>query len=91
MEGGYWCWDESSCAERYSTSKFDMSSTGWKQEFAQLGIFGTDPATNPFASANKVFVKYCSSDSWFGDAPASDATYGFAFRGARIVAAVLTG
>ena len=66
-----------------------MSSTGWSSEFAQLGIFGTDPATNPFANANKVFIKYCSSDSWFGDAPASDASFGFAFRGARIVAATL--
>jgi hypothetical protein len=40
-----------------------------------------------------VFVRppqYCSSDSWFGDAPASAATFGFAFRGARIVSAVLT-
>ena len=31
-----------------------------------------------------------SSDSWFGDAPASNATFGFAFRGSRIVNATLT-
>jgi hypothetical protein len=36
-----------------------------------------------------VFVKYCSSDSWFGDAPASTSTFGFAFRGSRIVTATI--
>lgn len=39
---------------------------------------------------SQVFVKYCSSDSWFGDAGASQATFGFNFRGARIVNAVMT-
>ena len=52
LEGGYWCWDEPSCSERYSTLKFDMSSSGWKQLFAQEGIFGTDPGTNPWANAS---------------------------------------
>jgi hypothetical protein len=66
-----------------------MSSTGWGQLFAQEGIFGTDPTTNPWANANMVFVKYCSSDSWFGDAPASTSTFGFAFRGSRIVTATI--
>ena len=54
LEGGYWCWDSESCTERYQTDKFDMSSSGWKSQFAQEGIFGTDPATNPFANFNKV-------------------------------------
>jgi hypothetical protein len=34
-----------------------MSSNGWSKSFAQEGIFGTDLATNPFANANKIFVK----------------------------------
>ena len=34
-------------------------------------------------------VKYCTSDLWSGDAPASDDTYGFTFRGSRVVAAVI--
>ena len=58
LEGGYWCWDESSCTERYSTLKFDMSSSGWGKLFAQDGIFSTVPANNPFAGANMVFLKY---------------------------------
>ena len=89
LEGGYWCWDETSCTERYQTLKFDMSSSGWQRLFAQDGIFSTVPSNNPFAAANMVFIKYCSSDSWFGDAPASSSTFGFAFRGSRIVTAAI--
>lgn len=66
-----------------------MSSSGWGPLFAQSGIFGTDASTNPWAGANMVFVKYCSSDSWFGDAAASASTFGFAFRGSRIVSATI--
>ena len=33
--------------------------------------------------------RYCSSDSWFGDAPATTTTFGFAFRGARIIDATI--
>jgi hypothetical protein len=65
-----------------------MSSSGWSNLFAQEGIFGTE-ATNPFSEANMAFVKYCSSDSWFGDVPASSSTFGFAFRGSRIVTATV--
>ena len=36
-----------------------------------------------------VFVKYCTSDSWFGDAPASSNTWGFSFRGSRLVSATV--
>jgi hypothetical protein len=37
-----------------------------------------------------VYVKYCSSDIWSGDAPATNASFGLAFRGSRIVTAVIT-
>ena len=55
----------------------------------QGGIFATD-GSSPWGSANRVFVKYCSSDFWSGDTGASSATYGYNFRGARIVAATIT-
>ena len=35
--------------------------------------------------------RYCSSDIWSGDAPASNATFGYTFRGSRIVTAVMNG
>jgi hypothetical protein len=91
MQGGYWCWDAPSCQARCSATNFACSSTGWQPVIAEEGLFSTlpDGAANPFASANKVFLKYCSSDSWLGDAGASSATFGYNFRGARIVAATI--
>jgi tRNA(Met) C34 N-acetyltransferase TmcA len=35
-------------------------------------------------------LQYCSSDLWSGDTAASDATFGFQFRGARIVRTAIT-
>ena len=35
--------------------------------------------------------RYCSSDIWSGDAPASNSTFGYTFRGSRIVTAVMNG
>jgi hypothetical protein len=56
-----------------------------------VGLFSQLPSgdANPFASAQKIYLKYCSSDSWLGDAPASATTFNYAFRGARIVAATI--
>jgi len=53
------------------------------------GILSSDPALSPFAKANKVYLKYCSSDGYIGDAGASTATHGFHFRGAQIVKGML--
>ena len=91
MEGGYWCWDEPSCTARCSASSFACSSRGWQPVMAEEGLFSQLPpgASNPWSQPNKVYLKYCSSDSWLGDAPASPETFGYAFRGARVVAAVV--
>jgi hypothetical protein len=39
--------------------------------------------------ANRAYVKYCSSDLWAGDAPASAATFGYEFRGSQLVQATI--
>jgi|APGre2960657444_1045066.scaffolds.fasta_scaffold01090_5 hypothetical protein len=84
------CWDGESCQMRYSSRKYFMSSTTWDSQMAQGGIFDPSPANSGFATANRIYVKYCSSDLWSGDVAASDSTPGgFAFRGARIVNAVI--
>jgi hypothetical protein len=83
-----WCWDQASCDARYAATKFEMSSTGWARTQQVGGIFSTDPA-NPWANANKVYLSYCSSDAWIGDVGASAATYNYAFRGQRIIAATV--
>ena len=61
---------------------------------SQGGIFGTGgsdgtEAPSHWATANRVYIKYCTSDLWSGDAPASKESYDFAFRGSRVVPAVI--
>ena len=88
LEGGMWCWDQQSCLARMQSTPFEMSSTGWKPVQVVGGVFSTT-AGNPFLNYNKVYLGYCSSDAWMGDAAASSATFGYAFRGQRIIAATM--
>jgi hypothetical protein len=88
LEGGMWCWDETSCASRWQSTPFEMSSTGWKPTLKVGGVFSTFEE-NPWKDANKVYLAYCSSDAWAGDAPASAATGGWAFLGQRIIEATM--
>jgi len=66
-----------------------MSSSKLAESVALGGIFSTSKK-NPFAAANVAYLPYCSSDAWVGDVAASPATFGFHFRGQRILAATLT-
>ena len=61
LEGGGWCWDQVSCAQRTGIYPTLMSSTKWKPTKALTGIFSPDPLSSPLATANKVYVPYCSS------------------------------
>ena len=83
-----WCWDQASCDARAEDAKFEMSSTHWPKVQTVGGVFSKSPL-NPWADANKVYLSYCSSDAWVGDVAASSATYGYAFRGQRIIEATL--
>jgi hypothetical protein len=88
------CWDETSCNLRLSSHPFYMSSLSWETELAQGGIFGTgNGPTNgvsPWGIANRVYIKYCTSDLWSGDVAAGASNFNFAFRGAHIVPATIT-
>ena len=72
---------------------WQVSSTTWGPTMTQGGIFDTDATLNPFASASKVYLAYCSSDGWVGDSPAAatQASFGFnfGFHGRRILRATL--
>ena len=84
-EGKDWCYDYLSCSGRFHNNPTVMSSNGWPATRAEQGLFGPNPAKNPFAGANYALAGYCSSDAWVGDAAASVLTYSFAFRGQRIL------
>jgi hypothetical protein len=88
LQGGMWCWDEASCVARQKAAGFEMSSTHWPKVQTVGGVFSKS-ALNPWADANKVYLSYCSSDAWVGDVAATPATFGFAFRGQRIIEATL--
>ncbi|KAK9839253.1 hypothetical protein WJX81_004396 [Elliptochloris bilobata] len=83
--GGAWCWDAASCAARWLSTPYLMSTLKLPQVTSASahvdgvpdvvlqshGILSEDPAANPyFHSWNHVSVWYCSSDSHLGDAPA---------------------
>ncbi len=92
LQGGLWCYDQESCMERAANGPQQISSTSWGTTMAQGGIFDSVSTDNPFASANKIFVPYCTSDAWLGDQSPqqTQAAYGFnwSFRGTRVLHAV---
>lgn len=99
LGGGGWCHDATSCADRFDGSDYPhhdcansseaspcfMSSKDYPRECAKTGIFDVDPHHTPLSTANKVYIPYCSSDGYMGDAEHA----GMQFRGARIARAVV--
>ncbi len=66
------------------------SSTEYPDSLDLEGIFSLDLNLNPeFGTYNHVFIPYCSSDSHFGDRNESADTFGFQFKGKKIVDAVI--
>lgn len=79
LEGGDFCDDNvnnCSAREEYYTTTLSHPDgfTGLYRSMSQ-GLFNNDPAINPdFATANKVFAHYCSSDLWSGTKDVAHAT-----------------
>ena len=48
-----------------------MSSSSYQETTSVHGLFDGDQALNNLWAYNKLYVKYCSSDGWIGDALAS--------------------
>ena len=85
LEGGGQCYSEVTCSSRSSESNKLMSSKDFPSIISVDGIFNDDASKSPLWGASKVFVKYCTSDGWIGDVGASDATWGWHFRGQRVI------
>eukprot|EP00013_Stygamoeba_regulata_P023009 CAMPEP_0177646668 /NCGR_PEP_ID=MMETSP0447-20121125/9892_1 /TAXON_ID=0 /ORGANISM="Stygamoeba regulata, Strain BSH-02190019" /LENGTH=387 /DNA_ID=CAMNT_0019149207 /DNA_START=42 /DNA_END=1205 /DNA_ORIENTATION=+ len=95
LQGGAWCYDQASCASRWQDSRELMSSTVWPTaatSFANQGLFDQNQNNNPyFYDYNHVYVTYCSSDAWAGNAlwVAPDGSARWQFRGRPILDALI--
>lgn len=84
------CYSEETCNSRWNYSQSLMSSDSFASSKTGMeGIFDDDPALSSFWGANKVFVAYCTSDGWIGDATPSEDTWGYSFRGQRVIRSAL--
>ena len=90
LEGGGWCWDLKSCEERCGTPGIPSnsslcSSSVWSQTLDLEGIMEPTAVLPSLATANKVFVRYCTSDAHMGNAGPSSSSFGWHFRGAEVI------
>ncbi len=92
LQGGGACETEEICLERMETDPelYTSDPALHPETLDPGGIFSRDPSLNPrLADATHVFLRYCSSDWWTGDLGPTEANGGLAFRGHRILMAVL--
>ena len=54
------------------------------------GLFSNTVTDSPLSFANKVFIRYCTSDAHMGNAGPSESTFGWHFRGQIVVDSVFT-
>jgi O-palmitoleoyl-L-serine hydrolase len=103
LQGGGMCFDQATCLARWcdmpaSDYSGELMSSAWSHETLLTGgIFDPDPVRNRFAAWNHVFVHYCSSDGFLGqaadvdleDPEAPERNYRIHFLGREILDAVL--
>ena len=90
LQGGGFCYSKVTCQARTTQEAELMTSNDLPKTRKGDGILSASPDVNPgFATANHVFISYCSSDVWSGDQPGSSVTDGLHFRGVSIFRAVI--
>ncbi|XP_064489885.1 palmitoleoyl-protein carboxylesterase notum1-like [Ornithodoros turicata] len=89
LEGGWHCYDSTSCGARWMRTPHLMSSAHWQETRHVGGILSPDPEENKYWwNVNHVFIPYCSSDAWSGTArPKNEGEY--AFMGSIIIQEVV--
>ncbi|OEL31152.1 Pectin acetylesterase 9 [Dichanthelium oligosanthes] len=89
FEGGGWCNDVRSCAERAGTRRGSTSLMTKVEVFS--GILSNLPAMNPdFYNWNRVKLRYCDGGSFSGDSAYGNGSSVLYFRGQRIWDAIIT-
>ncbi|KAF5301497.1 hypothetical protein FQR65_LT08800 [Abscondita terminalis] len=88
LEGGWYCYDQHSCRNRWLRQRHFMTSSHWPETRNEGGILSPNEEENPYWwNANHVFVPYCTSDSWSGTRKSRDQL--FSFMGALVVQQVI--
>jgi hypothetical protein len=87
LEGGGECVNEEECMHR---SKGGLGSSSQYSSVSNFGQIQACDSTNPFADWNKVYIKYCSGDLFFGrDVRPNSRAFGLQFSGYNIVQATI--
>ncbi|KAG8092480.1 hypothetical protein GUJ93_ZPchr0012g19543 [Zizania palustris] len=88
FEGGGWCNDVTSCAERAGTRRGSTRFMSKLEVFS--GILSNNPHMNPdFYSWNRVKLRYCDGGSFAGDSEFRNGSSVLYFRGQRIWDAII--
>ncbi|EFN84998.1 Protein notum-like protein, partial [Harpegnathos saltator] len=88
LEGGWYCYDHTSCRNRWLRLRHLMTSTQWPDTRDVGGLLSPNEDENPFwHNANHVFVPYCTSDSWSGTRATPEGM--FSFMGAEVLVQVV--
>ena len=87
-QGGAWCFDAFSCNERYNQSRGLMSSSDYSSEIGHIGGILSDKVDNAFHSYTRVFLPYCTSDDFSGNAGPYDGMP-YSFMGSHVTPAVI--
>ncbi|KAF2904870.1 hypothetical protein ILUMI_01303 [Ignelater luminosus] len=78
LEGGWYCYDQHSCRNRWLRQRHYMTSSQWPDTRDVGGILSPYQEENPYWwNANHVFVPYCTSDSWSGTRRLKDEMFNF--------------
>ncbi|XP_039785298.1 pectin acetylesterase 9-like isoform X2 [Panicum virgatum] len=89
FEGGGWCNDVRSCAERAGTRRGSTRLMTKVEIFS--GILSNRPSMNPdFYNWNRVKLRYCDGGSFSGDSEYRNGSSVLYFRGQRIWDAIIT-
>ncbi|WVZ57573.1 hypothetical protein U9M48_007942 [Paspalum notatum var. saurae] len=89
FEGGGWCNDVASCAERARTRRGSTRLMTRLEVFS--GILSNRPAMNPdFYNWNRVKLRYCDGGSFMGDSIYRNSSSVLHFSGQRIWDAIIT-
>ncbi|KAL6906431.1 hypothetical protein ACP4OV_004032 [Aristida adscensionis] len=89
FEGGGWCTDAASCAERAGTRRGSTRLMAKLEVFS--GILSNRPDMNPdFYNWNRVKLRYCDGGSFAGDSVYRNDTSVLYFKGLRIWDAIVT-